>query len=344
MRAPKDISKHCLLYDKRKIMFVYTGVQGRCPYDPVPPRIPFVKCCSGVERCSIGFASKVGAGPNTPFSTEVFIVAYIPKDQKAEPVEEISIYALAAPSEKKVFVWKALSRNLRRTFTDHYNLYNEKTVDMVRTIKAERQIPLMFLLDEIVTIHKLAYNHCVAWARYFKEHGYDVVPMKNITVYADDLSDTQQKIYDSIQQIPVEEVCGPHKNLFPNYRPADLKRAEEDETKRYIISVPVEKDEFERIKKAAKQNGRSTASFCRERILAGRTVNFNFDFAMEFFNEMIKNRELLRQILYTIYMQKSYTKVDLENIQILIDEVFVNARQINKEFERQVKELKKETI
>ena len=145
-------------------------------------------------------------------------MAYIPRDEKAEDLQDISIYALCSPNKQKAFIWKTLSRNLKSVYKDHVNHHCAATSDMVTAAESESLLPQMYLLEQVYTTHQRAYNHCVAWARHFKSHGYDIIPMKGIQTYADSLSSTQNEIYVQIEQIPLAEVCAPSKNLFPAYR------------------------------------------------------------------------------------------------------------------------------
>ncbi len=283
-----------------------------------------------------------GVAPNK----EVYIMAYIKREDKADDLKDISIYALCFPIDHNVYIWKSLSHNLKSAYKDHVTGHCAATKELVNATQESGLLPHMYLLSEVYTTQRLAFNHCVAWARYFQEHGYEVTAGKSAERYMGSLSPHQQEVYDSICQIPLESVVSDNLNLYPNYckgeTRAQVRAASENGRK--FIAVPLSPDEAQALDRAVAAAGTSRAAYCREIILQGSTVHIDYGPTFKIYHTMLDCREQIKQAAQAIYIQGSYDLSDMVTLQYLADAILCSADKLRTAFTSSIQVIKQQNI
>ena len=275
-------------------------------------------------------------------------MAYIKRENKMDPLDELSVYVIFNLKKDSVFIWTGKKGNLRRNFFNHCTLRHPGTKAMFEEAQKSGALLEIYLLEDIVATKKMAYGNCLAWAKYFVEHGFNLVPYRRIEECCEVLTERQQALYNKIKDIPFEQICGPGKVLFRNF---GQKKEDKKENKVVLnkngvaktrMSVPLSWPEYEAVRRASKEKGISMAAFVRNRILNEKTFNIDFDFAQENFKNLCDAKENLRQIVFAIYTEGSYSQADMKNIQTLVDIILGEANEIKRKYDDHTRKIKKE--
>lgn len=251
---------------------------------------------------------------------------------KTEAVKELAIFAILFSDGKSVFIGKGNRNRLKSIYKDHYILRNAKTKELFEKEKESGTLPGMYLLQSVDTSPRLAFRYCIAWTKYFLDNGYTLLPKLSILQeYAEDMIDDTKRIYEDIKSVNIKELLVDDKNLFPNYGVGRKVKAGDVGTK---ITISVTGTEYVKIYSDAKQNGLSLSNYCKRMVLNGQIIKADFGFITAYLGELNQDKQLLRQILHTIYVQGDYYPADLENIQRLIEHITELQKEAHKEIDK----------
>ena len=119
--------------------------------------------------------------------------------QKIEDqLKDIEIYGLISQVSNEVYVWKVKKPNHYQAYKNH--IYGRKldTKEFCKSAEERNSLPKMYLLDEIKATEKTAFSYCIAWNKYFKEHGYQLVAYDSIIGIVEELTGEAHTVSDVI--------------------------------------------------------------------------------------------------------------------------------------------------
>lgn len=252
-------------------------------------------------------------------------------------VLDIAIYVILFPANKQCYVWKTPVSNLKTTYKRHYNGGNAKTKTSFMEAKQQGDMPPMYILKQLQTTQEEAFLHCIAWTKYFQKREFNSLSGEFINQYAENLGEETRAIYDEIKDIPIEKICVPGKDLFPNYG-----RGRQRGVKTNVIAFKLSPKELKEVQKAARENDLSVSEYCRRMIRNGRVIKADSS-VVEAVNEqnkqLITMNRLLKQILLNIYRTGKYYPSDLEIIQKAIADNQNQQKQALVEFDKCLEKL-----
>lgn len=265
-------------------------------------------------------------------------MAHIKKENRAESLYDFAVYAILSPLEnKRVYISRTRQNRIYKTYIEHYNLRVTKTKSVFAQAKAQNLLPPIYLLDASKISEKEAFRRCVAWTKYFLEHGYRQMTDDALTDYAADLVQNTKMYYNKIKDEPLEEILQPEGGLFPNY---GKRLSSKTNTSGTVVSVRLDKEEYAQVKKQATALGLSLGAYCKSMTLNGRIVTVDLSFISSYINEFSESKNLLRQILTSIYSTGQYYPADLKNIQDCIDHLTHIQETVNEKLTQTIEELR----
>lgn len=259
-------------------------------------------------------------------------MAHIIKEKKVEDMYDIAIYAIVSPFEdKKIYVSRTGQNRVRKTYTEHIKLRVNKTKDLFMRAAEENVLPPIYILEFSCITKREAFRRCVAWTRYFLDHGYAQTTQDCIGEYANNLTDITLSHYNKIKDEPISEVLQPAGGLFPEY---GKRRNENTET---VISVRFDPAEYPIVKEKAEALGLSLGAYCKKMTLNGRVLQPDLSFLGDYVNDFTEIKKLLRQILFTNYTTGKYYPADIKNIQNCIEQVTAIQKEAYDQLEKVVR-------
>ncbi len=253
-------------------------------------------------------------------------MAHIIKEDRAEKLSDYMIYAIVSPfNDKKIYISKTRTHRLRKHYGEHVGLRVKKTETMFREAKKSNILPPIYALETDRISDKEAFRRCVAWTKYFQTHGFDQVTKDVLTEYASDLIEKTKTLYDEIKDLPLEQVLQPEGGLLPDYG-SQKKKTEGDCLQ---VSLRLEQDEYEEIKKRAIEQGLSLNAYCKKMVLSGKINNIDLSFIREYTNKLSSIESLLVQLLYTFCVRGKYYPSDISNIQDCYDQIVKMHEELN---------------
>ena len=256
--------------------------------------------------------------------------------------KQFIIYAICFSFGKQIYVGKTLKHAVKSHYKDHYILRYSLTKDLFETAKSTCVIPKMYLLENLETTEVMAYRHCVAWIKYFMEHGFECIAYEGTKAAAENLLEESKDIYEKIRSIPEHEVLQEDKVLVSNIREYRKKTASETDSEYCFIGFRATKQDAEKIQVAANKLQRSVSEYCRAAAVDGCIVNVDYNFLWKYMEELVRVNRLLEQMIYTIYETQSYQPQDIANIQKKVDAVVEQQRKINEDMIAIMKKTQKE--
>lgn len=264
-------------------------------------------------------------------------MAHIIKD---EIKLRLSIFVILFLEEKAFFVWKTPEANLKNTYKHHYYLNNSKTKELFKAEKEKGLHPPMFLLETVDATHEEAFLHCIAWSKYFEDHGYSSLGGEFIDKYVRRLGEESKALYEKIKDNSFNVVCPKDEELFPEFGKKKVKR---DDPTRRLVSFWLTPEEYDEVKSEATQYGKTMSEFCRNKVRDGRVIVVApevFSTLTKHIDKFVSRDKELKNMILTIYSTKTYFPADLEFLQMAVEE---NARQ-QKEAMQDVKDILQELL
>lgn len=252
-------------------------------------------------------------------------MAHIKKENKAEVLYDFAIYVIVSPiDEKKIYVSHTGQHRLRKHYTEHVNLRVSKTKELFSSSLEAGVLPPIYVLETSRISKKEAFRRCVAWLKYFQDHGYSQYTQDNLTAYAGDLLEQTMRIYDRIKEEPLDEVLQPDGGVLKDY-----KFQTERLKNKTGIHLHLDADEYETIRKMAEEEGLSMNAYCKQMALNKRILKADLSFISDYLSEFSEVKNLIKQILYAIYTTGNYLPADLQNIQNSIDQMTELQQKVN---------------
>lgn len=239
-------------------------------------------------------------------------MAHIRKEERGVKMSDYVIYAIVSPFDnKEIYIARTGPKRLYKAYVEHKNFRVTKTRELFqRAAENELQCPI-YRLEEGRAEEKEAFRRCVAWVKYFQKHGYEQVFADVLGEYAEDLKPETQEYYTLISELPLEKVLTPEGGLYPNYN----KQREKKENDSTVISIRVNPEEYEQIRKGADEIGISLGAYCKRMTLNGTITQVDLSFIDKEIEEYQVSKSLLRQILFKVYTSGNYFPADMQIIQ-----------------------------
>ena len=265
---------------------------------------------------------------------------YIKNDAQYYVIRERIIYAILSPFDKQVYVGHTLKSAVKNHYKDHRILRYQQTKHLFQEAKKLSLIPKMYLLEEVETVAVKAYKHCVAWTKYLTEQGYITITQKATNMYAEDLLEETQILYEAIRQQPLEQIFSDERVLVGSVKNYRTKKNAESNDTMFIGFRVTQKDEA-KIRAAAGKKQWNVSEYCRAAAVDGAVVNVDFNFLWRYTGELIGVKDLLQQLIYTIQETGNYHPQDIETVRKMIDTVLAHEKKINEEITALVKNTQK---
>ena len=177
----------------------------------------------------------------------------------------------------------------------------------------------MYVLEKIITTEQIAYKHCLAWAKFFVEHGFSNVNYMLPQQYIDYLAEDTLKLYEKIKDLFLFEVCASDHRLFENY--GKIRKKRDPEKQSTNISFVISPEEYRRIKSQANEIHMTPSAYAKEMTLNGEIIHEDYHFFWDREEDLRHIEQRLKGILKCIYDTGNYLPQDLTNIQQMIDSV-----------------------
>lgn len=240
----------------------------------------------------------------------------MPRIIRETPPKETEIYVLISQISNEFFVSKIKFPNHYQAYKDHVGLKNAQTRELFRESEKQNKFPKMYLLNHLNTDAETGFKHCVAWTKYFIEHGYKPLSEGRILDYAKDLLDETKIIYEGIKDIPLDETLSDTQLLVENYI---RKKGSKSTRKNDAISFRISQKEYEAIAQRAENTGLSMAKYCKNMALNGEVNLIKTYTAYDILNEMRAIRITLTQTMNAICINGRYYPEDIRIIQECIE-------------------------
>lgn len=245
-------------------------------------------------------------------------MAHIIKEDRAEEMSDVAIYAIISPLEDKFYIARSGPARLHKVYVEHFNLRVKKTKDLFERAREAELLPPMYLLETSRLSKREAFRRCVAWAKYFMEKGYTQTTEDILSEYAADLTKETLAYYDKIKDEPLEEIFQPEGGLFPNYKKrSDKAKIDQDR----MIYFRLDDEEYEKVKEKADELELSMSGYSKRMTLNGKVIRADLEFIGEYLDDFTEVKTLLKQILYSVYTTGNYYPADIKNIQTCIERV-----------------------
>lgn len=265
-------------------------------------------------------------------------MAHIKKENKAEPMRDYLIYVILSPlNDKRFIVNKTGAKRLYKTYSEHFNLRVTKTKEMFSESRKKSLLPPIYKLEEIHSTEQDVFRRCVAWTKYFIDHGYSQIADDYLGAYANDIMPETQKYYASIKSEPIDEVLFPLYGEFPDY--GKQRKQQDTNTK---VTLLLNREEYVELKNAAEENEMSLSAYCKSMCLNGRIVKADLSFIGEYVDMFNDYKTLMRHMLFTINRTGKYYPADLKNIQEGIDKLIEIQAEVSEESIKLIRSLREE--
>lgn len=251
-------------------------------------------------------------------------MAHIIEGELAEVLKDYSIYVIVSPFENTFFISKTGQNRLLKTYIEHANLRVVKTKNLFERARTENVLVPLYVLETGQMSKREAFSRCVAWTRYFQDHGYSQIKEDVLTKYASDLTEKTSAYYNKIKDDLFEEVLYPEGGAFPDYG----KRLQQKDT-RTIVSFALEPDEYFEIKNKAEENGFSMSAYCKKMSQTGRIIQADLSFIETYSDIFVDSKMLLRRIQLSIAKTGRYLPADMENIQYCVNQLIELEEKVN---------------
>lgn len=259
----------------------------------------------------------------------------LPLDQA---IREIDIYLIKSEISNEIFVWKIQHGGCYQAYKDHARGKSSSTMSLFKQAAEQNNYPVMYVLETLHTTQELAYRHCIAWTRYFMDHGCESLSKKSVNRRAYDMNGETLTFYESIKELPLEEVLSEEKMIVSAFR-SKTSSPRKNSKRRFMVYCS--KKDFEKIERRAQKQRMTLSRYCKNMALDGRIVTLDTPPIWEYDRAVLESTELLKMILLAIYQNGQYYPADLENIQRMIDRVTDSQERVLKAFNKYAEEVMK---
>lgn len=260
----------------------------------------------------------------------------MPKIIKDEQQKEIDIYVLISQINKEAYVWKVKKGNHYSAYKKHVNGQKTQTKELFKKSEEQKNFPKMYLLESLNVTEHTAFSYCVAWTKYFIEHGFDVIASERLLAYIKYMKRDAKTIYQCIEKVSLDEVLNKEHLLVKSYQRIEKKSPSKNQ-----IKISVNSKEYETIRKKAAEAKMTMSRYCKNTALKGAIVSIDALPMYEYFGDTQEAVNLLRQILYAFYQNGRYYPADLENIQAMVEQVLRSQENVSECYLKYAKEVKK---
>ena len=234
-----------------------------------------------------------------------------------EAIKPFTIYVFVGQIGDECYVWKTKNNDLKAVFEMHYLMRIARTKKLFEEGRRENKVPEMYVLETIEATEAEAFKHCVAWTKYFMEHGFESLNHEIHQGYTESLSSETQVIYNRIKDLFLSEILIEENQKFADY---GTVRKKKEVMKRPQITFLISQEEYEIIKEKAESINLTPGAYAKRMTLDGEIRHENYEFLSEYKDSLRMIERRLKGILMTIYETGKYYPADLENIQKLCDE------------------------
>ena len=240
------------------------------------------------------------------------------------PKMKQTIYVIESPTLDFVYIDKSKTNQLKEAYRRHRYGRRAMTREMFDEAKINGNMPKMYLLEEVELTEREAFNHVVAWAKHFDDHGFELLCGEKFFDYVKNLNEDSMRAYEQIKSMDPFDLLVPDNELFANY--GNQRRHHEDGTPA-VITISVSEDEYDYVNSEADALNMSMSEFCKQLVMKGYIQKIDSDVfsdLWEFVDGFRKRNDILKEILITIYRTQRYYPMDLKIIQEQTEE---NSRQ-----------------
>lgn len=235
-----------------------------------------------------------------------------------EPLKEIDIYVLISQISDEFYVGKTKKGNAYNAYKEHARYRKKSTKELFERSEEEARFPQMYLLGTVISTEKGAFQHCVAWTKYFVDRSFTALAGKKTMDYVDDLLPETENIFSSIKSLETGDVLADDKLIVATYK---KKSKSEKRTPKDEISFSVSKKEYEKILTKAEENGLSMSRYCKNMVLSGQIVKLEPQPFWQYIAAVRDIKITIKQIAYSIETTGKYYPADIENVMKAVDKM-----------------------
>lgn len=250
------------------------------------------------------------------------------------PKQDYKIYALISGDE--VYVGKTASKDPKWAYKHHVQQKTATTRDFIIRATTAGALPEMYLLENVNANVRTAFGYCVVWAKYFIEYGYTPVCGEKFLTYTEELTETNEAIYERIKELPLESVLCDDHLLVSGYKQREKGPSPADKdtkNKECTISLHLSPANYELLTYKAKEARMSLSKYCQTTAIHGYVATIS---VWEYLDELRYFKGVLKKILLAILQHGKYYPADIANVFKLLNMVNDNEKKV-------VKALKQET-
>lgn len=253
--------------------------------------------------------------------------------------KEIIVYALVSQISNEIYVWMSQASNYYSAYKKHANGQNLQTKDLFKRSEEKKSFPKMYLLEKLKLTRETTFSYCVAWSKYFQDHGWQVIAYPKVLSYLESLNDDTAVVFEHIKTVPIETVLSEDHLIVKGYRRIEKNRAPKNE-----IKITVSHKEYKMVQEQAERAKMTMSRYCKNNVLKGYIVSPTSLPTLpiyEYMGELREAKVILKQLLDSIYRTGKYYPADMENIQAMIERITKQQNLLHRDFKNYVKEIKK---
>lgn len=217
--------------------------------------------------------------------------------------QTFKIYVLVSSDQKEIYVGKTAAATPKVAYKYHAAMKHPLTCDLFLNSRETQNFPTMYLLEELSATPQIAFGHCVVWVKYFLKHGLKPLIAQTVLDYTEELTEENEKVFDSIKDLPIEVVFATDRLLISEYKVQKKQQVEKKKEAKNesIIALHLTPDNYELLSEKASEARMSMSKYCQIMAINGQISEIN---VYEYLAELEAVEFVLERILDEIYLKK----------------------------------------
>lgn len=247
------------------------------------------------------------------------------KDERYWEIRERKIIVILFEETKEFFINDTTQQSLWKYYDEHFRERITKTRSLFAQYKQKKQLPPMFHICTVNGTSATSFARRMEVAKYFIDHGYTSIIKGELLASIEEFTDwDKSEFYLSIKDIPVEIMCAPEKNLFPEFKSSSKnQRTEHSKLPPDVhrIRLTVTREEHERLKNLAKKHGIPMSEYILECARNGGIIRIDTNFMERHARKMDDCYENLKGILVAFLLSQNYFPSDIVKLEKIKNEM-----------------------
>lgn len=254
------------------------------------------------------------------------------KDERFWEKKPRKIIVILFEETKEFFINDTVQQSLWKYYDEHFRGRVRLTRDLFSAYKERGKLPPAFHICTVDGTIGDTFIRKMEVAKYFIDHGYSCLVKGELLSSVEEFTDwDKSEFYLSIKDIPVEILCAPEKNLFPEFKNSSKnQRTEKSQLPPDVhrIQLLVRDEEYMKYKKLAKDYGVSMSEYILACARNGGLIRVDTSFLGEYSHKMDNCYDLCKGMLVTFLMSGNYLPSDIVKMQKIKDEIEESNNQV----------------